>query len=82
MARIGFLDGVHRQGTNGVGKLAASWHFEGLLVEGRAVIVPDALLASNIGTQVPFSRNRVHTIAVCLCIAGESAAMTQFTVEH
>ena len=26
MARIGLLDGIHRQGTNGVGKLAAGGH--------------------------------------------------------
>ncbi len=51
MARIGLLDGIHRQGTNSVGKVAAGGHDELLYltsVKGdRPRIVPDAPLASN-----------------------------------
>ncbi len=46
VARIGLLDGIHRQGTNGIGKLAAGWHGRLLLWE-RAGILPDALFSSN-----------------------------------
>jgi hypothetical protein len=42
------LDGIHRQGTNSVGKVAAGGHDELLyLTSVRPRIVPDAPLASN-----------------------------------
>ena len=41
MARIGLLDGIHRQSTNGVGELAVGGH-GGFFRRERAVILPDA----------------------------------------
>src|SRR5712692_11662362 len=59
MARIGLLDGIHRQGTNSVGKVAAGGHDELLYLTSvtgdRPRIVPDAPLASN---RAPFCVGR------------------------
>src|SRR5208283_6181459 len=73
MARMGLLDGVHGQGTNGIGEFAAGGH-GGYFWRRGPSIVPDALICSNIGTQVPFSREHVHTIAVSLGIGRDPAS--------
>ena len=51
MARIGLLDGIHRQGADGVGELATRGH-GGLLFLERGGIVPDAPPSINIGIYV------------------------------
>jgi hypothetical protein len=79
MARIGLLNGIHGQGTDGVGELTARGHGDFFHWSG-AVLSPMRTGPSISGPRSRFARNRRHTIAVRLCSGQEFAAMTQFTV--
>src|SRR5208283_2692339 len=80
MARMSLLDGVHGQGTNGVGEFAAGGH-GGLLLEERAEYCPRCAVRQQYRDTGPvFGGTRSHNCSLSMYRARSGAPMTQFTV--